>query len=96
MGSLFPSPSAHIFFRLSIRYQVGPPQLQDLRKDLVDREHLELLQPLIDGAGNCRIRMPGHDVSHVLKDLQVLDLQIITILLLALIGLLNLPAGYLS
>ena len=96
MGSLFPSPSAHIFFRLGVGDQVGPPQLQDLGQDFVDGEHLELLQPFINGSWNGRVRMPGHDVSHVLKDLQVLDLQIITILLLALIGLLNLPAGYLS
>ena len=33
--------------------------------------------------------MPGHDVGHVLKDLQVLNLQLIAILLLPLIGLLQ-------
>ena len=34
--------------------------------------------------------MEGHDVCHVLEDFQVLDLQIITILLSAFVGLLKL------
>lgn len=69
MGSLFPSPSAHVFFRLNIRDEVGPPKLQDLRQDLVDGEHLELVEPFIDRPGNGVVSMVGHDVDHVLEDL---------------------------
>ena len=66
MASLFPGYSCAVFFRLDIRDQVGAPQLQDLRQDLVNGKHLELFQPFIDGLRDRRVRMESHDVSHVL------------------------------
>ena len=74
------------FFSVDVRDEVGSPQLQDLREDLVDGEHLELIKPLVDGARDRVVGVVGHDVGHVLEDLQILDLHVLTVLVLALVG----------
>nr|DAJ09949.1 MAG TPA: hypothetical protein [Caudoviricetes sp.] len=64
-----------VFFRLHIRDEVRTPEFQDLGKHFIDGEHLELVEPVIDIIRNGVVCMERHDIGHVLKDLQVLDLE---------------------
>ena len=74
------------FFRLNVRHQSRAPELKNLREHLVDAEHIEFIEPLLDGAGNGGIGVESHDVGHVFEDLQILDLQFLAVIGFALIG----------
>ena len=74
------------FFRLNVRHQIPAPEFKDLREHLIDAEHLKFIEPFLNGAGDGGIGMPGHDVGHVFKNLQILDLQFIAVIGLTLIS----------
>ena len=78
-----------LFWLGYLREEVGTPQLQNLGQDLVDGEHLELVQPILDGLGDGGISVKGHDVGHILEDFQILDLQLLRAVIPVLIGLLQ-------
>lgn len=58
------------FFRLHIRLDIQSPQLDDLRKHLVDGEGAEFIQPLLWAVRNGRICVLGHDVGDILEHLK--------------------------
>lgn len=65
---------------------IGSPELQNLRKHLIDREHLELVKPVINVSGDTVIGVVGHDIGHVLEDLQILNRDLAVAGRLAFVG----------
>ena len=59
-----------VFFRLHIRLDIQPPQLDNLRKHLVDGEGAEFIKSLLRAVRDGRIRMFRHDVGDVLEYLK--------------------------
>ncbi len=74
----FPLFSCQLFFCLYLHHYVLAPQFHDLRQHLIDGEHIKLVQPFLNGRWNGVVRMVGHGISHALKNLQVLDLELLT------------------
>lgn len=57
-----------VFFRGNIGHHVRTPHLQYFRKDLVDGEHIELVKPVLDSAGDGGVGMISHDVCTVVEN----------------------------
>lgn len=70
------------FFRHNIGLHVDIPHLQYFRQNFVDGKHLEVLKPFVDIVGNGLVGMLCHDVSDILKHLEVGNLEIPALLLL--------------
>ena len=59
-----------VFFRLHIRLDIQSPQLDNLRKHLVDGEGAEFIQPLLRAIRDGRICVLCHNVGDVLEHLK--------------------------
>lgn len=82
----FPCYCDEVFFRFDFGLKIHAPEFEDFRKHLVDGEHLEFIQPVLDGGRDAVVCMVGHDIGHVLENLQVLNLEGGTIIRVAFVG----------
>ena len=70
-----------VFFRLHIRLDIQPPQLDNLRKHLVDGEGAEFIQPLLRAIRDGMICVLCHDVGDVLEHLKREHIEVREILI---------------
>ena len=64
-----------VFFSLHIRPDVHPPQLDQLRQNLINTKCVKLIQPVLRIIRNRRIRMLRHHIRNVLKHLKGKQIQ---------------------
>ena len=49
------------------------PTAPTARQDLIDREHVKSVKPLVNGIRDAAVCVVRHDIRHVLEDFKVLD-----------------------